>query len=401
MKTLDKIIVSQTPPDNTNVAWFDGKNIKLPNKGKWKGIGGEGSGGGVTIVNSEEELQKLDLPLGSIASVAIPGTIKETSIRDLYQPTADIMDPSTGTLTSPELLSSVSSVKVLVPEGTIRGEDCGFYIIPRNFSMQNLQMLATMIVCTDGVVTRVGATTHTSAGDEYFIFISYTDGVPTVDQAAIDKFNAYLSTDDDWCYFGNPDGGSVMTEGQFLTLDKFFKVVSGVPTISNLFIKKGEDWKQLAINEDLYKLIKEVGEISEKVTIYDETLPTLATQDQINKIDEKVTQNQNSIYNLTNKIKENYPQFVNYNPSGEINIGSNKYYRFRNINRDISLNFIAPDNTNVLNEYIVELQFTSKVNLTLPSGIVWLNDISPVADNDKIVVISVINGLGVCAEFKD
>lgn len=45
MKTLDKIIVSPTPPDNTNVAWFDGKNIKLPNKGKWKGIGGEGSGG--------------------------------------------------------------------------------------------------------------------------------------------------------------------------------------------------------------------------------------------------------------------------------------------------------------------------------------------------------------------
>lgn len=116
MKTLDKIIVSPTPPNNTNVAWFDGKNIKLPNKGKWKGVGGEGSGGGVTIVNSEEELQKLDLPLGSIASVAIPGSIKEISIRDLYQPTADIVDTSTGTIAFPELLSSVQSIKVNAPE---------------------------------------------------------------------------------------------------------------------------------------------------------------------------------------------------------------------------------------------------------------------------------------------
>lgn len=42
MKTIDKIIVSSTPPRDKNVAWFDGKSIKMPNQGKWKNTGGSG-----------------------------------------------------------------------------------------------------------------------------------------------------------------------------------------------------------------------------------------------------------------------------------------------------------------------------------------------------------------------
>lgn len=36
MKIIDKIIVSPTSPQTTNAAWFDGKGIKIFNKGNWE-----------------------------------------------------------------------------------------------------------------------------------------------------------------------------------------------------------------------------------------------------------------------------------------------------------------------------------------------------------------------------
>lgn len=42
MKILDKIVISPTPPSSKNVAWFDGKGIKVLDQGKWKSTGGSG-----------------------------------------------------------------------------------------------------------------------------------------------------------------------------------------------------------------------------------------------------------------------------------------------------------------------------------------------------------------------
>jgi hypothetical protein len=53
MKTIDKIIVSSTPPKSKNVAWFDGKSIKMHSQGKWKGIGGSSDSSDIiNIINS-------------------------------------------------------------------------------------------------------------------------------------------------------------------------------------------------------------------------------------------------------------------------------------------------------------------------------------------------------------
>lgn len=35
-KIIDKIIVSPTPPQTTNAAWFDGNSIKMYTQGKWE-----------------------------------------------------------------------------------------------------------------------------------------------------------------------------------------------------------------------------------------------------------------------------------------------------------------------------------------------------------------------------
>ena len=34
-KVIDKIVISTTEPKSTNVAWYDGKNLKIFNNGKW------------------------------------------------------------------------------------------------------------------------------------------------------------------------------------------------------------------------------------------------------------------------------------------------------------------------------------------------------------------------------
>lgn len=35
MRKLDAVIVSSVPPTNTNVLWYDGKNLQIFNNGKW------------------------------------------------------------------------------------------------------------------------------------------------------------------------------------------------------------------------------------------------------------------------------------------------------------------------------------------------------------------------------
>ena len=53
MQILDKIIVSPTAPSSKNVAWFDGKSIKIQNKGKWENTSESSSGGGNVGGNQE------------------------------------------------------------------------------------------------------------------------------------------------------------------------------------------------------------------------------------------------------------------------------------------------------------------------------------------------------------
>lgn len=59
MKIIDKIVVSPTPPTQIqNAAWFDGKEIKIPSKGKYESVGG-GSSNPPMIEITWQELKDL------------------------------------------------------------------------------------------------------------------------------------------------------------------------------------------------------------------------------------------------------------------------------------------------------------------------------------------------------
>ena len=53
-KVIDKVIVSNIPPKNTNVLWDNGKNLNIFRNGKWESIGG-----GADIENRLSTLEKI------------------------------------------------------------------------------------------------------------------------------------------------------------------------------------------------------------------------------------------------------------------------------------------------------------------------------------------------------
>ena len=301
MKIIDKIIVSSTAPKEKNVLWVDDDSINIPSKGKWKKASGGGSGGsGIEIVDSIDKLDP-NAELGSMASVVTAGSIQETSFRNLYQPDMSMLDQTTGTFTQPELLSSVSSVKVFAPADI---NNVGFtpvqsmiYLVTRDFSMSVQNMAMIQIEPSAGVM----AMTITGGYDtmQQFTLVEFSQDTMsyTVHNDQVEAFNAVLTNGMDWCYFGNPEG-VVITEEPFNTLDLFVKAVDGVPSTIDIYVKRDE-WEQF---------IKK--ELDELYTTVDKQSTTIATLD--SKIPTKVSQLENDSEYVTTNMVQRY-KYSNYN----------------------------------------------------------------------------------------
>ena len=319
---------------------------------------GGSSGGGIQIVDSEEKLNSLNVPIGSPAVVAVPGTIKESSFRDLYQPDASILDQSTGTITTPELLSNVSSLKVTAPEGNIKGVLSGVYIIPRDFSQSNPKMIAICIEVSDNIVTRVGVMTMIDSYNSLSL-ITYNDGIPTVDNSAIETINNYLASGD-WCYFGNPESATGITEEQFNIIDMFVKAVQNIPSTAEIYIKE-DNWEKLNKKE-----LQEITYIK-------------------NELNNKVTPIELNSENWFGTVSPN----IYYKRT--ITSGSN-------INR-----FICKNDSTKYEEFIFEIKCENNANFTFEykdgTPIIWANDDIPEFAGGMTYLISIVNGLAVYSMF--
>ena len=191
------------------------------------------SSGGIAIVDSADQLDP-SAKLGSLASVVEPGSIKESSFRDLYQPDASMINPDTSTLTAPELLSSVSSVSVFAPQNVDSLVESGLYLVSRDFSMTSQNMAMVQIVPQQGVTVM----TMTEGYDtmKQFVLAEYSQDTMsyTIHNDQVEAFNAILANGMDWCYFANPEGG--ITEEQFATIDLFIKGVAGIPIKAHVYL---------------------------------------------------------------------------------------------------------------------------------------------------------------------
>lgn len=311
---------------------------------------------GIPIYDDVSKLPQ-DATVGSLADVAVPGSYKESSFRDLYQPDASILDQSTGTITNPELLSSVSSIKVTAPEGNIEGVTISVFMVPRDFSMSNQKMIAVGIEASDNIVTAVSAIVMIDSYSQLPL-ITYNEGVPTVDNSAIETINNHLASGD-WCYLSSPDSGFAITEEQFATLDKFIHPVAGVPSTAEIYIKK-DNWEKYH-------------------------------QKDIDNIYDILLQKDNVI-NIVERAN-------NYNT-----IKPNVYYKITGDSGDTTFILEDADNNSIYNEYIIEFRSNANSTLIFKKGtenvnIKWANGVAPNIVNAVTYVISIVNNLGVYAMF--
>lgn len=328
------------------------------------GSGGSSGGSGITIV---DDVSKLDpnAELGSLATVIEPGSIQETSFRDLYQPDASMLDQTTGTLTAPELLSGVSSVKVFAPQSADSVVESMVYLVTRDFSMTS-QNMAMVQIMQQGVM----AITMTGGYDtmQQLVLAEFSQDTMsyTIHNDQVEAFNAVLANGMDWCYFGNPEGG--ITEEQFATIDLFISAVAGIPSKAHVYLKN-DNWEELYA-KDFEKLASNIGKVE-----------ALANA----KADKMPIESYDSWYGLKPNVYTTYT--ISYSGSVTIN-----------------LVYIADSST--YNEYIIEIKCTST-----PSSVVfkdsndtevdikWANGISPTFDSGATYLISIVNGFGVYSMF--
>lgn len=320
---------------------------------------------GLPIVDSIDKLDP-NAKLGSLACVVEPGSIQEASFRDLYQPDMSILDQTTGTITQPELLSSVSSINFLTPTD-YNGVETGTILIPRTFSQTDTKMIQLVVAYSDGVLAGVVAVyMNQSTGEQAeYIVGQVVDGVYTIDDAVVTAINDILASDD-WCNFGLEIMlGVPMTEEQFATLDKFVTAVAGVPSKAHVYLKK-DNWEELYA-KDFEELANNIGKIES------------------NKADKMSIKS----YSSSEGLKPNVYTTCTISYTGSITI---------------NLADIADSST--YNEYIIEIKCTST-----PSSVVfkdsnntevvikWANGLPPTFESGNTYLISIVNGYGLYTQF--
>lgn len=325
----------------------------------------EGGGGGITIVDSIDKLDP-NAEFGSLACVVEQGSIKESSVRDLYQPDASMLDQNTGTLTAPELLSSVSSVSVFAPKDVtslgFEPVEAMIYLVSRDFSMTSQAMAMVQIVPQQGVMVM----TMTEGYDtmQQFVLAEYSQDTMsyTIHNDQVEAFNAVLANGMDWCYFGDPSGSGI-TEEQFATIDLFIKAVSGIPSKAHVYLKK-DGWEELYV-KDFEKLASDISSKADIIIMeqlgYDKVLKP------------------NTYY---------------------------KYETAQNVS-NISLTLTLANNDGLkYNEYILELKCLTTLNAVsfvgkdgTPLTIKWVNDTPPPFEVGFTYIISIANNFGVFAQY--
>lgn len=243
-----------------NTIALDGSNVIVKK-------GGAGGGSGMPIVATEEELQALNLPVGSIASVA-QSVVEETSFRNFYQPTFADLDQSTGSFVNPDVLNVVSQLKFSFSQEEVPySGQINITFLPKYFDINNAQQTTIFFNASglsDGIDGIWWNNLGTKDGEivEVTGNIAYiTDGVWEIEQEGIDALNDLLGNGE-WFYFGGALYGSV-TEEDFDILDKFCVAISNV-TKADAYIK-ADTWQKLVKEE----YIGDINSVLESIIVGD------------------------------------------------------------------------------------------------------------------------------------
>lgn len=328
-----------------------------------------------------DDVSKLDpnAELGSMASVVTPGSIQETSFRNLYQPDMSILDPNTFTLNT-ENCSLVGSLSITPPSVPIESTSN----IMLAFSTANLSLMSpiagdimvqlqfapnadnTKLIGLGGMMMDIATQSQTN----YILFLINDDGSVTVNQDQIDALNDVFA--DNELYYLGPfayalEGASAPSDF-YDVVDTSIQAVAGIPSITNIYIK-GDKWGQL-YKKDFDKLASDL----------DKTKTTAES-----KADKIAIATYSSWSGLQPNVYTTY------------SISSTS---------SVTINLAAISDTTIYNEYILELKCTSTPSSVVfnnvdgtTATIVWANGIAPTFEGGMTYLISIANGFGVYSMF--
>lgn len=326
-----------------------------------------------------DDVSKLDpnAELGSMASVVTAGSIQETSLSELPQPDASIIDQTNGVLNASNC-PLVSGLNVIVPTSTIPvtatiSESEMIYFVSESMDLYggtSGTMFGIMPLIQNGELSALMAMYMDVATmtQQSFTLFSIADGVVTTDQDAINQVNTLIN--------GLHYVGSVMYVMQGQTLpaevlavyDMVVKAVSGIPSITNIYVK-GDEWGQL-YKKDLDKLVSDLDKTKTTAESKADKIP-FATYD--------------SWKGLQPNVYTKYS--IEY--AGHITI-----------------RLAAITDGTICNEYILELKCTSTPSSVVfnnandtAATIVWANGIAPTFEAGMTYLISIVNGFGVYSMF--
>lgn len=317
---------------------------------------------GIKIIESEEELENLDLPIGSVVIVGSESFVEEILIKDCKQITSDDIDQNTSQILNIDSFNTIESIQFEFPEwpqGDIQGG--ALTLINKDFNTHPIMM---QILVQDGsigaIYTEINQDEHEMRICEYSDPINYE-----INQENLDQFNQ-LFNEYEWVYLGYPDFSAfpdTETLNQMLDfVNIFVKFRSVYPTKSDIYIK-GDTWEKVD-----YKKYEKASDIASEL-----------------------------------QKKTNYPVvFPEADTNGYIKLKPNTYNVCICTSTSIDLAFTDEHDARDLshiNEYVIELWYSTATSMYLPSSIKWLNGDTPSFTVGKKYLISIVDNLGVWGEF--
>lgn len=317
---------------------------------------------GIKIIESEEELENLDLPIGSTVIIGHENSVEEILIKDCKQITSEDLgeDNQISNLESYNTIESIQFEFPEWPQGDIQSG--GFIIINKDFNNNPImmQILVDEDVIGAAYVDQMNQYSHEMRICEYRDPVTYE-----INQEHLDQFNQLFS-EQKWIYLGLPGSEIPDTESLNQMLDFvniFVKFRSGYPTKSDIYIK-GDTWEKVD-----YKKYEKASDIASEL-----------------------------------QKKTNYPVvFPEADTNGYIKLKPNTYNVCEC--KGTSINFVFTDGRDAeeglshINEYVIELWYNITTSIYLPSRITWLNGDTPSFSEGKKYLISVVDNLGVWGEF--
>ena len=328
-----------------------------------------------------DDVSKLDpnAELGSMASVVTPGSIQETSFRNLYQADASILDPNTYTLNI-ENCSLVVGLSITPPSVPIESTSN----IRLAFSTANLSLMSpiagdimvqlqfapnadnTKLIGLGGMMMDMATHSETN----YILFLINDDGSVTVNQDQIDALNDVFA-DNELYYLGTfayELEGWVVPSDFYDVVDTSIQAVSGIPSITDIYVK-GDKWGQL-YKKDLDKLASDL----------DKTKTTAES-----KADKIAI----AAYDSWKGLQPNVYTTISIGAASSVKI-----------------KLAAIADTTIYNEYILELKCIgtpSSIAFNNADGtaakFVWANDTAPTFEAGMTYLISIANNFAVFARY--